>query len=170
MSVEEWRPIDLVPGYEISNQGRVRCLKPYAGHSGPRLRRAVLGNRGYLVVTLAGPNGQRVTRAIHSLVALAFIGPRPSGNDVRHLDGDRFNNTLANLAYGTRADNELDKVRHGRHHMARRTHCKNGHEFNEDNAVIEMSKGRPFRRCLECARERYRARATRRALADQAVA
>ena len=31
---------------------------------------------------------------IHHLVLLTFVGPRPEGMEVRHLDGDPLNNTL----------------------------------------------------------------------------
>jgi hypothetical protein len=54
------------------------------------------------------------TEKIHKLVAAAFLGSRPSGNDVRHWDGKKQNNHPANLQYGTRKDNERDKVRQGR--------------------------------------------------------
>jgi hypothetical protein len=43
----------------------------------------------------------------------AFIGPRPENCEVRHLDGDPSNNRLDNLAWGTKAENQADKVRHG---------------------------------------------------------
>lgn len=62
---------------------------------------------------------------VHSLVALAFHGPRPQGNVIRHLDGNQFNNHKDNLAYGTQAENMQDAVRHGtvrfgeNHHSAK---------------------------------------------------
>jgi hypothetical protein len=33
--------------------------------------------------------------------------------ECRHLDGDPANNALTNLAWGTRAENMHDKIRHG---------------------------------------------------------
>lgn len=51
--------------------------------------------------------------AVHALVLEAFVGPRPEGMECRHLDGDPTNNALANLAWGTRAENIADKRRHG---------------------------------------------------------
>lgn len=68
---------------------------------------------GYLAVCMSG-HGRQTTKSVHVLVALAFIGPRPVGAHVRHLDGDRMNNRLANLAYGSPRENEADKDRHGR--------------------------------------------------------
>lgn len=51
---------------------------------------------------------------VHQLVALTFLGPRPKGQEVRHLDGDPLNNAVTNLAYGTRSENILDVMRIGR--------------------------------------------------------
>lgn len=50
---------------------------------------------------------------IHALVCEAFHGPRPTGLEVRHLDGDRHNNAASNLAWGTRSENHSDKHHHG---------------------------------------------------------
>jgi hypothetical protein len=44
---------------------------------------------------------------VHSLIALAFLGKRPQGYDVMHIDGTRTNNKLNNLKYGTRSENML---------------------------------------------------------------
>jgi hypothetical protein len=45
----------------------------------------------------------------HDLVAAAFIGPKPPGALVRHLDDNVYNNTPRNLCYGSRSENEQDK-------------------------------------------------------------
>ena len=52
---------------------------------------------------------------VHQMVAEAFIGPKPLGLEVRHLDGNRLNNHSCNLAYGTRRQNMLDAMKHGTH-------------------------------------------------------
>lgn len=36
---------------------------------------------------------------------LAFVGPKPSGTEILHLDHDPANNRLVNLKYGTRTEN-----------------------------------------------------------------
>jgi hypothetical protein len=53
-------------------------------------------------------------RAIHSLVAEAFIGARPEGLEVAHLNGDCRDNRACNLQYCTHRDNEAMKAAHGR--------------------------------------------------------
>ena len=101
-----WRPI---PGweafYEVSDAGAVR--------RGGRVLTPWPTAKGYLIVSLIAPGRKRQAPRIHQLVMLAFVGPRPAGQHTRHLDGDKRNNALANLAYGTPAENAYDKERHG---------------------------------------------------------
>jgi hypothetical protein len=71
-----------------------------------------------------------------------------------HADDDPSNNWLRNLRWGTRSDNAFDRVRNGRHHMARRTTCNFGHRLAPPNLDKETSR----RRCLACRRARNRGR------------
>ena len=48
---------------------------------------------------------QRKTIYIHTLVAETFIGVRPEGQVIDHIDGDKSNNNLSNLRYTTVAEN-----------------------------------------------------------------
>ncbi len=102
----------LIPGwdgvYSVSTHGRVRRDKA------PRI--GVLkfddDRRGYSRVTLSRAGQARQFR-VHHLVLLAFVCPQPSGCVCRHLDGNRRNNLVSNLRWGSRVQNEADKVRHG---------------------------------------------------------
>lgn len=77
----------------------------------PRLLNPTVNGSGYQVVSLY-PGG--ATTRVQGLVLLAFVGPRPPERPhTRHLDGNSTNNALSNLAYGTQAENEADKRRHG---------------------------------------------------------
>lgn len=58
-------------------------------------------------------NANSQTYYLHRLVAKAFIGPPAPGEIVRHLDDDKSNNQLANLAYGSYADNAADRKLNG---------------------------------------------------------
>lgn len=49
----------------------------------------------------------------HVLVCETFSGARSPGMVVRHLDGNRANDSATNLAWGTQAENCADTVEHG---------------------------------------------------------
>lgn len=68
--------------------------------------------RGYLTVELqTGPVKKRFTA--HRLVMLAFVGPRPAGKHINHIDGDKANNGPANLEYVTPSENQKHSFRLG---------------------------------------------------------
>jgi hypothetical protein len=50
---------------------------------------------------------------VHTLVLLAFVGPRPDGMECCHNDGNPANNSLSNLRWDTPESNTADSVRHG---------------------------------------------------------
>jgi hypothetical protein len=65
-------------------------------------------------VALQSPEGKRDRKKVAVCVLLAHKGPRPTPkHEARHLDGNRMNDTLGNLDWGTHAENEHDKVLHG---------------------------------------------------------
>jgi hypothetical protein len=160
---ERWRPVVGYEGfYEVSDLGRVRSLPHWrrskansrSFHAG-RLLRLPIASGGYPQAHLSMDGRTRCIH-VHRLVAAAFIGGCPDGQLVRHLDGDPANNVLANLSYGTPHENQLDKVRHGRCHNARKTHCKYGHPFDQENTWIERKSDGTFqtRRCRACRSKR----------------
>jgi len=161
-AIERWLPVVGYEGlYEVSDLGRVRSL-PRNTTSGRILCLSISGP-GYQQVSLFA-QGRLKKTYVHHLVAEAFIGPRPEGYEIRHLDGDRLNNTLANLRYGVHSENELDKVRHGTHHYAKRTHCNQNHEYTPENTGIPAAGGRW---CRTCSRERGQERQRRRNEGEQ---
>lgn len=121
--IERWKDIPGYEGrYQVSDHGRVRSVDRYvrlvtlqAGETkrlarGKILRPGRSGPFGHVTVALGKGNSQ----CVHSLVALAFIGPRPKDQDVAHLNGDGGDNRLANLAYASRRENNLHMAGHGR--------------------------------------------------------
>ena len=158
---ERWKPVNGYEGiYEVSNHGRVRSVDRTVTYSngqvhrykGKILRTPLLQQTGYPFVKLSN-QGKNQVRTVHSLVAETFIGTRPDGMEVCHNDGDRANNHLDNLRYDTPSENELDKLRHGTHTNAAKTHCPLGHELFAENIPPSIAKlGR--RQCLACVRAR----------------
>jgi hypothetical protein len=153
---EEWRPI---PGYErlyrVSSLGRVESTPRPRTRGG--LLRQKIGKRGYPAVSLC-KDGHQTTHEVHRLVALAFLGPRKEGHEVRHLDGNPLNCRAVNLAYGTRSENAQDKRRHGTEYNAAKTHCPQGHPYDEGNTYVWSGR----RRCRTCELARRRGGRSRR--------
>lgn len=158
--IENWRPIPGYEGlYEVSDHGRVRSVdRVVQTKVGPqRWKGKVLSPitkpSGYYFVAL----GKKRRAYVHHLVLEAFRGPRPEGHYGCHLDDNPVNNKVDNLVWGTPSDNSYDKVRNGNDHHAKRTHCKNGHEFTPENTRIAESRpGTRF--CRACGREGSRRR------------
>jgi hypothetical protein len=114
---ETWRPIARTGGrYEVSDQGRVRCVRvALRGRTpGAPLVPSDPGFKGYAMVQIRRGDGSKLNLRVHTEVLTAFVGPRPDGLQGRHLDGDRTNNRLSNLVWGTPLENAADRERHGR--------------------------------------------------------
>lgn len=92
--MEMWKPIKELPGYSVSNEGRVR--KDSTGQIMVLSR-----NGGYSRIT--------ITKHVHRLVAEAFID-KPDDEEkcwIDHIDGDRSNNRAENLRWVTPSENAL---------------------------------------------------------------
>lgn len=120
---EEWR---WIPGYEgkydVSSMGRVRTYYSAGGKTPDNvsLGRVVRKEpQAFLTPTVAHNGyhrvhlGHRVSgQAVHRLMMVAFVGPLPDGQIVRHLDGHPSNNVIGNLRYGTPVENMGDRWAH----------------------------------------------------------
>lgn len=94
---EVWKAIPGYDDYDVSDFGRVRRMRT--------LRILVSSmESGYERVTLI-IGGKNRKFGVHQLVALAFIGPRPDGCEVNHIDLDKANNAPGNLEYLTHVEN-----------------------------------------------------------------
>lgn len=158
---ENWLPISGYEGlYEVSDRGRVRSLDRTYPHPRKgitrwrgRIMKATPGKNGYRRATLT-KDGFQTPYYVHTLVLEAFRGARPfAGAYGRHLDDDKLNNRLDNLAWGTPSENNYDRVRNGGHPCANKTHCPQGHEYNAENTYVSP---RGWRYCTPCRIERTR--------------
>lgn len=108
--MERWRDVPGFEGiYRVSDHGRLSSRTPDG--RGSYRRYLTRGSRdAYRLVALH--DGPRLRRtAMHILMLEAFIGPRPPGMEARHLDDVKHNNVLSNLAWGTQAENNADRMR-----------------------------------------------------------
>lgn len=116
---EKWKKVIGFEGfYEVSSIGNVRSVARKIIRSN-YVKQTFKGQtlsqnnvNGYLKVDLY-VLGKRSSRKVHTLVTEAFIGPRLFNNEVRHLDGDKTNNVVDNLKYGTKSENAMDMREHG---------------------------------------------------------
>lgn len=98
----QWRVVPAFPCYEVSNTGLVRRIEdPAILFPGKML--SVMESRYGPVVSLR-QNGVKQRFRVHSLMARAFLGKPPEGLEPCCLDGDKYNLSLENLGYVTRAD------------------------------------------------------------------
>lgn len=170
---ERWLPVVGYEGcYSISNHGRCRSEERTVPKSNGqtqfvpgRILKPAPDHRGYLRVNLF-TNNIGATCYNHQMVIAAFIGPRPEGLVVRHLNGDQVDNRLENLAYGTAVDNMQDMRKHGRNWQLNKTHCPRNHPYDEENTFYSRL-GRRF--CRACVREKRAERREARLEARQAA-
>ncbi len=101
------------PNYAVTEAGDILSLRRPRGR--PTYFKTLspcADAKGYLSVALCS-GGAHLSRRVHRIVAEAFH-ENPLGLPcVRHLDGNPKNNRADNLAWGTYAENEADKKRHG---------------------------------------------------------
>lgn len=142
----EWRPVVGHPRYRVSDNGQV-----YSTRSNKLLKLSTLMS-GHIRAVVDGEH-----RTVHTLMAEAFIGPRPEGQEVRHLNGQPSDNRIQNLTYGSKSENAYDSIQHGTHFNAGKSHCKNGHPFDATNTIV-TKRGRICRACRRLTNTAYRAR------------
>lgn len=147
---ENWRAIPGFEGaYEVSDLGRVRsldrvvasigALRGYPKRLHGRLLKPQIHSQGYLQVALSG-----CLFLVSWLVLAAFMGPRPLGFESCHKDGNRKNNSLANLRWGDHTSNCADRITHGTHSRGER----NGAAKLIEKDILEIRESRASRYAL----------------------
>lgn len=156
--MERWLP---VPGYDgaywVSDRGQVISTKRRDERG--RLRRERMMNparqrTGHLTVGLRRSGASRQFQ-VSNLVLMAFVGSCPDGMEACHWNDDPSDNCLENLRWDTRSANQLDSVRNGTHHMARRTHCPQGHPYTPENTYRKPAGNRCCNECRRIYRETH---------------
>ena len=98
-----WKDVVGYEGiYKVNNLGDVmrisknKLLTPYVG----------VKSKGYMYVKLSR-DGISKKKALHRVVAEAFLPNNSNCSEVNHKDGDKANNSVSNLEWVTRSQNEL---------------------------------------------------------------
>lgn len=106
---EIWKDVYGFEGfYQVSNTGAVRSLtrtiKYHNNTYKGRVLKMVFNHRGYAAVAFS-VNNKHTTKAVHRLIATAFI-PNPENKpQVNHIDNNPSNNSVENLIWGTQQEN-----------------------------------------------------------------
>ena len=87
---EIWKPCKRDPDYDVSNTGKIRNKHGYIMNPKP-------GATGYIRVHMKETKGKHA--ALHILIAETYIPNPNSYKYVHHIDGDKVNNHVSNLAW-----------------------------------------------------------------------
>lgn len=101
MNLKKW---PRNPEYIVSDCGKV--------FRGGKERKLNKDYKGYTRLNVM-LDGKAVSYKFHRMVLETFVGPCPEGMQTRHLNGDRSDNRLQNLQWGTPIENADDKKKHG---------------------------------------------------------
>lgn len=125
--MEIWKQITGYPKYKVSNMGNVlgafgRALTPYDRK----------GN-GYMSVWICSRNF-----TIHSLVMQEFVGIRPDGMVINHINGIKWDNRLENLEYCTQSHNIQQDFVHKRRSLIGEKNTQSKLKESDVLEIIEL--------------------------------
>lgn len=114
---------------------------------------------GYLQVSINGKN-----YLVHSIVAEAFLGERPNGMEIDHIDRNRTNNDVKNLRYVSRIENRNnrddvdrimcvigchqreDKIAYNKYYVTtdrgKLAKTRASHKYNKTHSALKFSDGK----------------------------
>lgn len=101
-----WKKIPSAKGYFASSKGLIRNSDGVVLKSSPN-------QGGYQAICLKTNDSTVKNKPISSWVMEAFVGEKPEGMFVRHLNGKKHDDRIDNLAYGTPQENTDDCLLHG---------------------------------------------------------
>ena len=99
----DFHPVPGFLGYAVNRVGQVRGKYGRVLASGP--------NPGGYPSCSLWKGSKQLTRMVHQLVLLTFVGPHPERHECNHVDGDKTNNRVENLEWVTRSQNILHTFR-----------------------------------------------------------
>lgn len=101
----KWRIVPICPRYEASENGDIRMVgskhivKPYTD----RLQE-------YPRITYRDEAGKKHKMMVHTMVASAFLGPKPEGMEIDHINTNRYDCSVRNLRYVTPEENRNNPI------------------------------------------------------------
>lgn len=131
--MEQWAPIEGIRNYEVSDLGHVRNVNTLR-HLG------IYDNGSGVMQVVMKENGKAICRAVHKLVAEAFLDMPPEGYVPIHIDDDWTNAAASNLEWKPRW-------------FARKRTAQNKRTVPTDNRpILVVEKEEVYDNALECAK------------------
>ena len=145
---EIWKDVKGFEGmYQISNHGRLKSfLRIKTGHIMSQTNK----KGDYFRIVL----NQKKSTYIHHLVAFHFIGDRPKGYHIDHIDGNKQNNRVDNLQYITMIHHKLKTIKENPNSLKGMIHYN---KYIRPKTVLQITMDGniigEFPSCLEAARQ-----------------
>lgn len=146
---QDWKDIVGFEGlYQVSRFGKVRSVDRVitVERNGQVYQKRLKGtikaecddDGGYATVNLSGNKRLRV----HRLVAITWLGPPVSGQEVCHGPNGKSDNSVNNIRWGSRTDNRNDHYADGIGNI-RRVVRSDGKEYNSiTDAAIDIGRAK----------------------------
>lgn len=143
--VEIWKDIIGYEGlYKVSNLGRIKSLYRVVPHKSKgsktipeSIKKLNVGTNNYYIVML-NKNGEKITKTVHRLVAIAFLSNPENKKEVNHKDGNKLNNNIYNLEWNTVSENRFHAFRTGLQHASMRLLGMKGKLCMNSKPVIQI--------------------------------
>ena len=95
---EQWLPIQGYPGYEVSDQGKIRSDRYCSIVGFTKIKQPITNAHGYLHIQLFKDKKPK-NLTVASLVAAHFMSPPEVDSKIVHKDGNKENNHVSNLKW-----------------------------------------------------------------------
>lgn len=89
--------------YEISDDGRI-----FRNVKSKKILKQYKNNQGYWFISVSIKE-KKIYKTVHSIVAECWLGDKPTGYEIDHIDRDKNNNDYRNLRYVTHSYNNINR-------------------------------------------------------------